>query len=385
MTSPFAVADQARFVSGKIVSVDFSEMSPTPAYDIVIGQNILAEAATMIRQRLGTRRCVIISDTNVAPLYQDRLEAILSAGGQDVLKTLIIPAGEASKNFSTLETLLNELLALGIDRKVLIVALGGGVVGDISGLTAALAFRGLDFVQVPTTLLAQVDSSVGGKTGIDTPYGKNTVGAFYQPRLVLADVTMLDSLHEREMRAGYAEVVKYGLISDRDFFRWCVAHGGQLLNADHEAQIHAVSYTCAAKARIVSDDEREAGKRALLNLGHTFGHALEAATGFGSTLIHGEAVAIGMLMSFRLSVNKGLCPKKDYDDIRAHFADVGLPLKPPPFAYDIDRLMELMATDKKAESGRITVIMPHGIGHSVIDKNIDPREIRALWKEVLAS
>jgi 3-dehydroquinate synthase len=245
--------------------------------------------------------------------------------------------------------------------------------------------RGIDFVQIPTTLLAQVDSSVGGKTGIDTPYGKNTIGAFYQPRLVLADVTMLDSLPEREMLAGYAEVVKYGLMLDRDFFNWCVTHGGQLLSADHEAQIHAVGYACAAKAKIVADDERETGSRALLNLGHTFGHALETATGFGSTLIHGEAVAIGTLMAFHLAVRLNLCPKQDYDEIRAHFDDVGLPLTPPPFAYNIDRLMELMASDKKAEEGNITMILPHGIGKAAVHKNVDPREIRALWKEVLAS
>jgi 3-dehydroquinate synthase len=300
------------------------------------------------------------------------------------LKTIIIPVGEASKNFSQLESILNELLALSVDRKTLIVALGGGVVGDITGFAASIALRGLDFMQIPTTLLAQVDSSVGGKTGIDTPFGKNTIGTFYQPRLVLADVTMLDSLPEREMRAGYAEIVKYGLISDREFFRWCTTHGGQLLNGDHEAQVHAVGYTCSAKAKIVADDERETGKRALLNLGHTFAHALEAATGFGSTLIHGEAVAIGLLMSFRLSVNLGLCPTRDYDDLRAHFTDVGLPLTPPSFPYEIDRLIQLMATDKKAEDGKITIILPHGIGNAIVHKDVGVREIHALWKEVLA-
>jgi 3-dehydroquinate synthase len=384
IVNPSADKDPAHLIPGKIVSVDFSDAAPTPSYDIVIGQRIVAEAATLIRLRLGTRRCVIVSDTNVAPLYKERIEAVLSTGDHTLLKTIVIPAGEISKNFARLGSLLDEILELGVDRKTLIIALGGGVVGDITGLAASLALRGLPFVQIPTTLLAQVDSSVGGKTGVDTSCGKNTIGTFYQPRLVIADVTMLDSLPERELRAGYAEVVKYGLIGDRDFFHWCVSHGAQLLNGDHEAQVHAVGYACAAKAKIVADDEHEAGKRALLNFGHTFGHALEAATGFGAELIHGEAVAIGMLMSMRMSLRMNLCTRHDYDAVRAHFNDVGLPFTPPPFAYDIDRLMEFMATDKKAESGKITLVLPHGIGQAVVHKDVDSREIRALWKEVLA-
>ena len=384
MTAPPSTEDHARFLSENTVSVDFSGAASTPAYDIVIGQSILSEAATLIRARLGKRRCVIISDSNVAPLYQAQVEATLVSGGHEVLKTLVIPAGEASKSFSQLESLLNDMLASGVDRKTLVIALGGGVVGDITGLAASLTMRGLDFIQIPTTLLAQVDSSVGGKTAIDTAYGKNTIGAFYQPRLVLADVMLLDTLPAREMRAGYAETVKYGLISDRGFFDWCITHGAQLLNGDHQAQVQAVGYSCQAKAKIVAADEREAGPRALLNLGHTFGHALETATGFGSTLIHGEAVAIGTLMAFRLSVRLGLCPPKDCDDIRAHFIAVGLPVTPPSFAYDIDSLMELMAKDKKALGGKITLILPHGIGKAIIHQDIDPREIRTLWKEVLA-
>jgi 3-dehydroquinate synthase len=301
------------------------------------------------------------------------------------LKTLVIPAGEGSKTFSQIDFLLKEMLSLGVDRKTLVIALGGGVVGDIAGFCASVALRGLDFVQIPTTLLAQVDSAVGGKTGIDTAFGKNTVGTFYQPRLVLADVTLLDSLSDREMRAGYAEVVKYGLISDRDFFAWCIDNGKRLLDGDSAAQVYAVGYCCEAKAKIVAADEREAGKRALLNLGHTFGHALETATGFGSTLIHGEAVALGILMAFRLAVGMWLCPQKDYDDVQAHFKVVGLPVKPPHFPYDIDRLMELMATDKKAEKGAITLILPHGIGQAVVHKNVAPGVIRAVWGEVCLS
>ncbi len=382
-TPPLDIAEQARFVSGKVISVEFSASSPTPAYDIVIGQSILTEAATLIRQRLGVRRCVIVSDSIVEPLYRARLEAILTAGGHNVLKSFGVPAGEASKNLLQIGALADAMLAVGVDRKTLIVALGGGVVGDISGLVASLVMRGLDLVQIPTTLLAQVDSSVGGKTGVDTLYGKNTIGTFYQPRLVLIDVTLLDSLAEREFRAGYAEVVKYGLIADPSFFRWCVAHGGQLLNGDHETQIHAISYSCAAKAKIVANDERETGSRALLNLGHTFGHALETATGFSSVLVHGEAVSIGTLMAFSLSAKLGLCFRHDYNDVRNHFLAVRLPVAPPPFAYDIDRLIDLMRHDKKSTDGKITLVLPHGIGNAVIHRDVDTQVIRAVWEESL--
>jgi 3-dehydroquinate synthase len=377
------VAEQARFISGKIVSVDFSDADPIPSYDIVIGQSILTEAATLIRLRLGLRRCVIISDSSVEPLYRARLEAVLAVGGHDVLKTVVVPAGESSKNFSQLGALLNDVLAAGADRKTLIIALGGGVVGDIAGLTASMALRGLDLVQIPTTLLAQVDSAVGGKTGVDTSYGKNTIGTFHQPRLVLTDVTLLDSLPLREMRAGYAEIVKYGLIADQAFFRWCVAHGGQLLSGDHEAQIHAIGYSCTAKAKLVAADERDEGVRALLNLGHTFGHALEAATGFGSTLLHGEGVAIGTVMAYRSSVRLGLCSSHDYEEVRAHFSALGLPTTPPPHSYSIDRLIELMTQDKKASAGKLALILPHGIGHAAVHTDVSPRDIRAVWEEFL--
>ncbi|MDR3425378.1 MAG: 3-dehydroquinate synthase [Alphaproteobacteria bacterium] len=394
MTTPPALAEQARFVPGKIITVDFAEAATSPSYDIVIGHSILTEAATLIRLRLGARRCVIISDSIVEPLYGARLEAILVAGGHTVLDTLVFPAGEASKNFAQLHELLDNILTLGADRQTLIIALGGGVVGDLAGLAASLALRGLDLVQIPTTLLSQVDSSVGGKTGIDTACGKNTVGTFYQPRLVLADVTLLDSLPARELRAGYAEAVKYGLISDSAFFRWCVTHGGQLLNGDSESQIHAIGYSCAAKAKIVSADEREAGSRALLNLGHTFGHALEAATGFGNLLVHGEAVAIGILMAFRLSVRLRLCSMRDYDEIHAHFASVGLPTKPPSFDYDIPRLIDLMKQDKKAEGGDITLVLSRGIGQAFVCRDTDIRAltnedptglITAVWREFTGS
>lgn len=366
-----------------IVPVDLSETTLDRSYDIIIGENVIEDAAFLIESRLGKRNCVVVSDSHVAPLYQELFESILSAGGHVVLKTLVVPAGEASKTFSQLEKLLTDMLALGIDRKTLILALGGGVVGDLAGLAASLAMRGLDFIQLPTTLLAHADSSVGGKTGIDTAYGKNTVGTFYQPRLVLSDVALLRTLPERELRAGYAEVVKYGLISDRSFFDWCKENGAKVLAGDSEAQAYAIKYSCAAKAKIVAQDEREGGQRALLNLGHTFGHALESATSFGSTLIHGEAVAIGSLMAMQMAMRMGLCPAKDYEGVRDHFAAVGLPLTPPPFAYDIDALIGFMAMDKKAENGNVTLVLPHGIGKSQIHKDVPRKEIAALWRDVL--
>ncbi|MDD3030012.1 MAG: 3-dehydroquinate synthase [Alphaproteobacteria bacterium] len=383
MTPSSAIADQAHALPEKIVTVDLACSNAPTSYDIVIGDNVLADAATHIQERLGLRRCVLVADSNTAALYQARLEAVLSSGGHTVLKTIVIKAGEAQKSFAQLEALLNELFGLGIDRKTLLIALGGGVVGDLAGLVASLALRGLDFVQIPTTLLAQVDSSVGGKTGIDTALGKNTVGTFYQPRLVLSDVTMLDSLPQREMLAGYAEIVKYGLIRDKAFFDWCVAHGAQLLGGDHDAQAHAVSACCAAKAHIVAEDEKENGIRALLNLGHTFGHALEAVHGFGGTLTHGEGVAIGTIMAFMLAVELGLCPARDEERVRAHFNDIGLMTKPPPFTYDKELLLGLMATDKKAECGQIALVLPHGIGEARVHKGIDVHKIRALWDNVL--
>lgn len=376
------VVDQTGLTSGKIVQIYLP--AAKRSYDIVVGDNILAEAGTLIQLRLGPRRCIIITDRNVAKLYQQRLEAVLASSGHTVLPSIVVEAGENSKDFNILQHVLNQLFERGIDRYTLIIALGGGVIGDLAGFAASMVLRGVDVVQIPTTLLAQVDSSVGGKTGINSSYGKNTIGAFYQPRLVLADVSTLDSLPEREMKAGYAEVVKYGLIFDAEFFRWCQAHGGELLNGNRKSQIYAVSKSCEHKVRIVATDEREAGERALLNLGHTFGHALEAVTGYGKVLFHGEAVAIGMAMTFRLSADLGLCPAEDASAVQTHFKEVGLPTKPPSFAYDIERLMALMAQDKKTEHGQLTLIMARGIGQAFINKKVNASPIRALWQNVLA-
>jgi len=371
------------FTSGRLVPVALGA-APARGYDIVIGDSILSEAGALINVRLGARRCLIVTDTNVAPLYGRRCEAVLTASGHTLLPTVTIAAGENSKNYATLQTLLDQILLNGADRQTLIIAFGGGVVGDLASVAASLALRGLDIVQIPTSLVAQVDSSVGGKTGINTAHGKNTVGSFYQPRLVIADVSLLDSLPPREMLAGYAEVVKYGLLKDAEFFRWCQAHGAQLLSGDHTAQIHAIGESCVHKAKIVAADEREAKDRALLNFGHTFGHALEAIGGYSNALLHGEAVAVGMCLAFKLSAQLGLCSNAEAYEVRDHFMAVRLPTAPSNLAYDdIDRLMQLMAQDKKARAGKLTLILTRGIGKAFVSHDVDADAVREVWRDAL--
>jgi 3-dehydroquinate synthase len=268
------------------------------------------------------------------------------------------------------------------------VALGGGVVGDLVGLAASLVLRGIDYVQIPTTLLAQVDSSVGGKTAIDTPHGKNLVGAFYQPRLVLADTGVLDTLDRRQMLAGYAEVVKYGLIGDVAFFEWLEANGARLIAGDAEARRHAIVTSCRAKAAIVAADEREASMRALLNFGHTFGHALETETGFGAALLHGEAVAIGMVLAFELSAARRLCPPEDVERVRRHFAKVGLPTSLRDVVrprWSARNLVDHMHQDKKVRDGRLTFVLTRGIGDAFIERGVDAREVRRLLEGEIAA
>jgi 3-dehydroquinate synthase len=353
------------------------------SYDIIIGQGTLAQAGDAIKQRLGCRRCVIVSDRNVAAHYGTPLQASLVAAGHHVFEPITISAGESSKNFVTLELILDQLLARRIDRNSVIIALGGGVVGDIAGLAAALALRGVPYVQIPTTLLAQVDSSVGGKTAIDHRLGKNMIGAFYQPQLVVIDAASLQTLPRRELQAGYAEIVKYGLINDVTFFDWCEKNGSLLLDGDTEKRLYAIHTSCAAKAAIVAADERETGQRALLNLGHTFGHALESALGFNDTLLHGEAVAIGCVLASKLSVALGLCQADVTARIAAHFAACGLPIRPPRHNYNIDQLMQLMAQDKKAMDSTLTLILLRGIGQAFVTKNVDASAIREIWQAVI--
>jgi 3-dehydroquinate synthase len=327
------------------------------------------------------RQAIVITDSNVAATPHLRaLEQSLEAAGI-AHTSLVLPPGEVAKSMAQLGELLDRLFDVGIDRATTIVAVGGGVVGDLAGFAAAVALRGIDCVQVPTTLLAQVDSAIGGKTGINMRHGKNLVGAFHQPRLVLADVAVLRTLPPRELRAGYAEVVKYGLIDRPDFFHWLEARGPEVLAGDPAAQQHAVLESCRAKAAAVAADEREAGTRALLNLGHTFAHALEAACGYGEELLHGEAVALGLVLAFDLSVRLGLCPAADADRVRAHLGAVGLPttlgaIRTDGFAFD--SLLGAMAHDKKARAGRPRFVLTRGIGRAFAGVEIDPAQLKPL-------
>ena len=297
-------------------------------------------------------------------------------------------AGEASKSFASFEKLCEEILALGIERSTVLIALGGGVIGDLTGFAAAVLLRGIDFIQIPTTLLAQVDSSVGGKTGINSGHGKNLIGAFHQPRLVLADTYTLRTLPRRELLAGYAEVVKYGLIDQPDFFAWLEGHGADLVEGDQGVLAQAIETSCAAKAAIVAEDEKEAGKRALLNLGHTFGHALEAECGYGDELLHGEGVALGMIMAFDLSVELGLCPAEDADRVFRHLTAVGLPTRLehlPGRVWDADTLLGHMHKDKKVTGGKLTFILAKGIGRAFITHDVEEAAVRALLTHAAAA
>ncbi len=349
------------------------------AYDVVIGPGLLATAGERIAPFARGRRTAIVADARVAALYGDALTRSLEAAGVTV-RLLTVPPGEGSKSFAQLALLTDDLLALELDRGDLIVALGGGVVGDLAGFAAAIYKRGIDFVQVPTTLLAQVDSSVGGKTAIDTPRGKNLVGAFHQPRLVLADLDVLATLPRREIAAGYAEVLKYGLLGDFAFFEWLEANGQAVLALEPAALSRAVTRSIEMKAEIVAEDEKEAGRRALLNLGHTFGHALEADVGFGDALLHGEAVGAGCALAFRYSARLGLCSIQDADRASRAVAAAGLPSTLQDVAghpFDVDRLIAHMGQDKKAEGGTITLILARAIGDAFVMKNVDPAPLRA--------
>lgn len=354
------------------------------SYDILVGDGVLSDAGERIAAVTKGRAPIVVTDANVAPLHLDSLNAAMIEAGIAPSPAIILPAGEKTKDFGHFQTLLDDILGRGIERSTVLLALGGGVIGDITGFAAASALRGIDFIQVPTTLLSQVDSSVGGKTGINSRHGKNLIGAFHQPRLVIADTATLDTLPKREVLAGYAEVVKYGLIRLPDFFTWLERNGQRVVDGDSAARRHAVTTSCRAKADIVGVDERESGDRALLNLGHTFGHALEAATGFGQTLLHGEGVSIGMVLAFDLSVKLGLCPAEDARRARAHLASVGLPVRPtdiPGVAWNVDELIRSMAKDKKVSDGRITFILANGIGKAFTRRDVDADAVRAVLSE----
>jgi shikimate kinase/3-dehydroquinate synthase len=346
------------------------------AYEVVIGPDLLRRAGSLMAPILPQKRVAIISDATVAGLHLATLQASLDEVGI-AHQVITVPPGEASKSFESFGRVVAKLLDLKVDRHTTVVALGGGVIGDLAGFAAAATLRGLPFVQIPTSLLAQVDSSVGGKTGINAPQGKNLIGAFHQPKLVLADTSILGTLPVREWRAGYAEIVKAGLIADADFYAWCEAQGAAMLAGDAALVAQAVERAVAFKAAVVADDEREEkkdGGRALLNLGHTFAHALEAETGYGAGLLHGEAVAVGIVLATELSAHLGLCPQEDTGRIAAHFASVGLPIRIAELP--VEHLLAHMKQDKKMKAGKLTFILTHGIGQAFTCADVPEDAVR---------
>jgi shikimate kinase/3-dehydroquinate synthase len=338
------------------------------SYDVVIGDGLLARAGAYLAPVLAQKRAVIVTDETVAELHLATLRAGLAEAAIEASEIVVKP-GEASKNLETFAGVVDGLLAARVERRTAVIALGGGVIGDLAGFAAAATLRGLPFVQMPTTLLSQVDSSVGGKTGINTAHGKNLIGAFHQPRIVLADTATLGTLPPRELRAGYAEIVKAGLIGDADFFAWCEAHGAEVVGGEREAQAEAIRRACAFKAAVVGDDEREekpSGGRALLNLGHTFGHALEAEFGYGGGILHGEAVAIGIGLAFRLSTRLGYCPYDDAERVVAHIGTIGLPSELGMLnrRFSAAALVGHMRRDKKVQDGALKFVLTRGIGQA---------------------
>ena len=369
-----------------VVKVALGERS----YDIAIGRGLLASLGARIAALRPGAKAVIVTDENVARYHLSAAEAALADAGVAANRIVVAP-GEGSKSYRVFEQVCEGMIASRIERGDLAIALGGGVIGDLAGFVASVVRRGLDYVQVPTTLLADVDSSVGGKTAIDSAHGKNLVGAFHQPILVLIDTALLDTLPPREFRAGYAEVAKYGLLGDAAFFSWLEQNWREVFAGGNTpgslAREQAIAVSCRAKAAIVARDERENGDRQLLNLGHTFGHAFEAACGFSDRLLHGEAIAIGMSLAFAFSVHKGLLPQAEADRAIRHLTDVGLPTRPNDIAGPLpplDRLMELIAQDKKVRRGMLTFILVRGIGAAFVETGVDGAEIRAFLGEKLA-
>lgn len=363
------------------VAVKLGERS----YDILIGSGLIGQAGAEIARRMPGIRAAIVTDENVSAHHSASLIASLKAHGIEAVEIAVAP-GEKSKGFATLESVVDQVLGARLERGDAVVALGGGVVGDLAGFAAGIVRRGMRFVQVPTSLLAQVDSSVGGKTGINTARGKNLVGVFLQPQLVIADVDALDTLPQREFRAGYAEVAKYGLIDRPDFFAW-LEESWRDVFAGGPARVKAIAESCRAKAEVVARDELETGDRALLNLGHTFGHALEAATGYdGARLVHGEGVAIGMALAHRFSSRLNLCSMDDALRVEAHLSAVGLPVSPhqiPGDLPDAEGMLAFIAQDKKVSRGALTFILTRGVGSSFIARDVPASEVLAFLSETL--
>ncbi|TWA92254.1 3-dehydroquinate synthase [Bradyrhizobium stylosanthis] len=359
------------------------------AYDIVIGRGVLSSLGERVAALRPGVRTAIVTDRTVAKHWLEPAEASLAASGVPTSR-IVVEEGEISKTYAGLEKVSEALIAAKIERNDLVIALGGGVVGDLAGFAAAILRRGVDFVQVPTSLLAQVDSSVGGKTGINSPQGKNLLGAFHQPVLVIADTAVLDTLSPRQFRAGYAEVAKYGVLGDEAFFTWLEKNHSDIFSGG-AAREHAIATSCRAKAGVVTRDERETGERALLNLGHTFGHALEAATGFSDRLFHGEGVSIGMTLAAQFSAKLGMIGEADAVRVERHLIEAGLPTRLQDIAgfaqeglADADALMALMAQDKKVKRGKLTFILLEAVGRAVIAKDVEPAPVRDFLKEKLA-
>jgi len=363
----------------RVVHVPLGDRS----YDILIGSGLVARAGAEIAARLKGRKAAVITDANVGALYLDALMRSLADAGFHAV-SLTLPAGEKTKSFEHLMTACDALLDARIERNDAVIALGGGVIGDLTGFSAGIVRRGLRFVQLPTSLLAQVDSSVGGKTGINTRHGKNLVGVFYQPDLVLADTDVLNTLSEREFRAGYAEVAKYGLIDKPDFFSWLETNWRDVFSGG-AARTEAIAVSCQAKSDVVAADERENGQRALLNLGHTFGHALEAATNYDSArLVHGEAVSIGMVLAHQFSARLNLASPDDGTRVASHLKTVGLPVSMNEIPGDLpaaEVLMEAIAQDKKVKSGKLTFILTRGIGQSFVADDVPASEVLSFLRE----
>ena len=355
------------------------------SYDILIGNGLRHRFAADIAAALPRPRALVVTDDNVAAHYLAPLMADLAEAGVQA-DPIVLPPGEETKSFAHLERLAARCLECGLERRDTLIALGGGVIGDLAGFAAAILLRGVDYIQLPTTLLAQVDSSVGGKTAIDMPGGKNLVGAFHQPKLVLIDPETLDTLDRRQRLAGYAETVKYGLIRDRAFFEWLEANGRAVVDGGGDARVRAIETACAAKADTVARDEREAGERALLNLGHTFAHALETATGYSERLLHGEAVAIGMCMAFDLSAALGWTGGQEAMRVRAHLEAVGLPTAPAAvggLGLSPAAMVALMRKDKKVTDGQIAFVMVRGIGEAFLTTAVEAGALEAYLSKVL--
>lgn len=355
-------------------------------YEVRVGTGLLAGLVEQCSGKLRKRRVPIVTDAQVHAAWGQVVENALHQGGHEAVWR-ILPAGEASKSWEQLAATVEWMLAEEVERGDHVLALGGGVIGDLTGFAASILKRGCNFIQLPTTLLAQVDSSVGGKTAINTPAGKNLVGTFHQPSLVLADLAVLDTLPTRELKAGYAEVVKYGILGDADFFAWCDEHGAAVLAGDAAAREYAVAHSVAAKARIVKEDERETlGLRALLNLGHTFGHALEAQTGFSDRLLHGEAVALGMVLAARFSARRGLMPRASAEHIASHLASLGMASEVSALGLNCDgqTLTRHMLHDKKMDAGTLPFVLLKGIGEAFLARDVALEEVAAFLDDELA-